>query len=145
METLYNRLKGISSFDIIGALNLAKDLMKGDVFLKICKSTNKFVQRKVSLSEGEDRIEWINDPPNGSHEEPRFILISDVIDLTLGLGSAVMKRNKVPENFDSLCFTIETMHRTLDLKAKTNKERAKWVNYIKAILIRRRNMRKEEL
>jgi hypothetical protein len=37
--------------------------MKGDIFLKICKSTNKFVQRKVFLSENEQRINWICDPP----------------------------------------------------------------------------------
>ena len=49
-----------------------------------------------------------------------------------------MQKNKVPEHFDSLCFTIGTVYRTLDLKAKTNKERAKWVNYIRAILIQRR-------
>ena len=56
-----------------------------------------------------------------------------------------MQKNKVPEHFDSLCFTIGTVYRTLDLKAKTNKERAKWVNYIRAILIQRRENRKEEI
>lgn len=46
-----------------------------------------------------------------------------------------MQKNKVPQHFDPLCFTIGTVYRTLDLKSKTNKERAKWVNYIRAILI----------
>ena len=95
METLYARLRDVSSFDLTGALNLTKDLMKGDVFLKVCKNTNKFVQRKLSLSEDEERIEWVNDPPKGFDEEPRFILLKDIIDLTLGLGSVVMKKNKV--------------------------------------------------
>jgi hypothetical protein len=49
-----------------------------------------------------------------------------------------MKRNNVPQQFDSECFTITTQHRSLDLKAKTIKERSSWVNYIGAILIRRR-------
>ena len=51
METLYARLKDVSSFDITGVLNLTKDLIKGDVFLKVCRNTNKFVQRKIYLSE----------------------------------------------------------------------------------------------
>jgi hypothetical protein len=32
-----------------------------------------------------------------------------------------MKKNKVPQEFDPMCFSIETTNRTLDLKAKTNK------------------------
>lgn len=56
-----------------------------------------------------------------------------------------MKKNKVPLQFDPMCFTIETLYRTLDLKAKTNKERAKWLNYIRAVLIKRREARIEEL
>lgn len=44
-----------------------------------------------------------------------------------------------------MCFTIETTHRTLDLKAKTNKERAKWLNYIRAVLIKKREKRITDL
>jgi hypothetical protein len=76
---------------------------------------------------------------------PRFIRIEDVTDLTLGLRSDAMQKTKVPEEFDPMCFTIETVHRTLDLKAKTNKDRAKWINYIKAILIKKREKRIEVL
>jgi len=108
--------------------------------LKICRSTNKFVQRKVFLSEDETRIQWVCDPPQD--ESPRYILIKDITDLTLGIGSAVMQKNKVPADFDSLCFTITTTQRTLDLKAKTTKERGKWINYLRAILIQRRDQRK---
>ena len=63
METLYARIRDISSFDVAGAMQLRKDLMKGDVFLKACKNTNKFVQRKIYLSESEDKIFWVTDPP----------------------------------------------------------------------------------
>lgn len=94
--------------------------MKGDVFLKICKSTNKFVQRKIYLSADEEKIEWVSDPQTSVNEEPRYILIKDITGITLGVGSDVMKKNKVPQEFDSLCFTISTSQRTLDLKAKTN-------------------------
>jgi len=56
-----------------------------------------------------------------------------------------MQRNKVPQEFDALCFTISTSQRTLDLKARTTKERAKWINYLRAILIQRREIRREQL
>ena len=95
--------------------------MKGDVFLKVCYGSKKFVQRKIYLSQDEQRIEWINDPPKSESQEPRFLNIRDITDLTLGLGSDAMKKNNVPQEFDSLCFTITTYYRTLDLKAKTNK------------------------
>lgn len=92
------------------------------------------------LSEDETKIQWVMDPPE--NEEPRFILINDISDLSLGIGSAVMRKNKVPTNFDSLCFTITTTQRTLDLKARTTKERGKWINYLRAILIQRRELRR---
>jgi hypothetical protein len=47
------------------AIQLSKELINGDIFLKICKSTNKFVQRKVFLSEDELRINWVSDPSKG--------------------------------------------------------------------------------
>lgn len=78
------------------AFDFTKDLMKGDVFLKICKNTNKFVQRKIYLSEDQERIYWVSDPEKSINEEPRFIEIKDIDDLTLGRGSAVMQKNKVP-------------------------------------------------
>lgn len=32
------------------AFDFTKDLMKGHIFLKICRNSNKFVQRKIYLS-----------------------------------------------------------------------------------------------
>ena len=117
--------------------------MKGDIFLKSCKSTNKFVQRRVYLSGDQQKIQWEEDPPK--NQEPRFIYIKDITDLTLGISSPVMQRNKVPAEFDSLCFAITTIHRTLDLKARTTKQRGKWINYLRAILIQRRDKKKQQL
>lgn len=115
-------------------------MIKGDIFLKACWSSTKFVQRKVFLSEDESKILWVKDPPEG--DAPRSIDIKDITDITLGLGSSVMQKNKVPEEFDSLCFTITTPQRTLDLKARTTKERGKWINYLRAILVQRRDRRR---
>ena len=41
-----------------------------------------------------------------------------------------------------MCFSIITSKRTLDLKAKDTATRAKWVNYIGALLIQKRENRK---
>jgi hypothetical protein len=49
-----------------------------------------------------------------------------------------MRMNKVPKQFDSMCFSIVTSDRTLDLKARDPDNRAKWVNYIGALLIQKR-------
>lgn len=39
------------SLDLQGMLKITKDLMKGDVFLKVCRKSNKFAQRKVYLTQ----------------------------------------------------------------------------------------------
>ena len=122
------------------AIALSKDLIEGDVFLKACWGSTKLVQRRVYVSEDETKIMWVKDPPEG--DDPRSIEISEITDITLGLGSGVMKKNKMPQEFDSLCFTITTPQRTLDLKAKTTKVRGKWINYLRAILVQRRDQRK---
>jgi hypothetical protein len=101
------------------------------------------VQRRVFLSADEKRIQWVVDPPE--NDTPRFIEIDDITDLMLGVGSTVMRKNKVNPDFDSLCFTISTPQRTLDLKARTTKSRGKWINYLRAILIQRREKRREQL
>lgn len=56
IETLYARLRGIASNDFQAILKLTKELMKGDVFLKACYGAKKFVQRRIYLSEDEQRI-----------------------------------------------------------------------------------------
>jgi hypothetical protein len=47
----------------------------------------------------------------------------------------VMRKNKVPVEYDSLCFSIIGRERTLDLKAENIEQRAKWVRYFKLRLI----------
>ncbi len=53
-----------------------------------------------------------------------------------------MRKNQVLKDFDELCLTMTTPSRTLDLKFITAGERAAWVNYLKAILIQRRESRR---
>ena len=56
MENVYARLRDINASDFKGSLKLTNELKKGDVFLKLCRNTPKFVQRKIFLSNDELRI-----------------------------------------------------------------------------------------
>lgn len=55
-----------------------------------------------------------------------------------------MKMNKVPKEFDKMCFSIVTNSRTLDLKARDPANRIKWVNYLGALLIQKREKYREQ-
>ena len=140
IEKIYDRLHmlnlNISVSGIARILNSAVELIKGHIFIKYCRNSVKSVQRKLFLSQKEDQLLWLD--PNKPNKEPRFIMLKDIVDLTLGCSSAVMRMNKVPKQFDSMCFSIVTNSRTLDLKARDSETRAKWVNYIGALLIQKR-------
>lgn len=127
---------------IARVMNSAVELMKGHVFIKYCSHKQKAVQRKVYLSQSEDQLLWVD--PNLPHDVPRFIWLKDIVDLVMGCSSQVMKMNKVSKDFDSMCFTVVTKARTLDLNARNPDNRAKWVNYLGALLIQKReNLRKQ--
>jgi hypothetical protein len=91
---------------LMDELQNTKELMEGTVLLKICRDNtklpftnprqSKFVQRKVYLSSDEQRINWVTYPLKES-EEPRFIEIKDIADLTLGIAPHLKKNNKVPK------------------------------------------------
>jgi hypothetical protein len=49
MELLYAWLKDIDDFQ--NSFKLVSELKKGDLFLKVCRNTPKFVQRKLYLSD----------------------------------------------------------------------------------------------
>lgn len=112
------------------------ELMDGHVFIKFCVGKSKSVQRKIFLSEDEKEIRWVD--ANNKLERYRYIKTEDITDLVLGCSTQVMKYNKVPAQFDPMCFSIITGKRSLDLKAKDPETRSKWVNYIGALLIQKR-------
>jgi len=57
-------------------------------------------------------------------DEKRSINIKKIRDIYLGCTSTdVMRKNKVPLEFDSNCFSIKTDERTLDLKCDSSKIR----------------------
>ena len=64
------------------------------------------------MDPSEERIFWrsIEQPPNQS----RFVCISDIIDICTGVNAThVMKKNKVPMEFDHLCFSLITRKRSV--------------------------------
>ena len=65
----------------------------------------------------------------------KFIRIEDIIDIKVGYNaSAVLKRHKLPIEFDDLIFSIQTPTRTLDLQATSSEIRNRWVKFLKLIL-----------
>lgn len=56
MENVYARLRDINVSDFKSSLKLTNELKKGDIFLKVCRNTPKFVQRKIYLNEDGTRI-----------------------------------------------------------------------------------------
>ena len=51
-----------------------------------------------------------------------------------------MKKNKIPLEYDSLCFSIIGKDRTLDLQAESVEIRAKWVSYFKLRLMQQKEL-----
>lgn len=56
MEQIYPRIKDLQFLEINKLNELRNRLMEGDVFLKVCRTSNKFVQRKVYITTDENRI-----------------------------------------------------------------------------------------
>lgn len=56
MEQIYPRIKDLQFLEINKLNELRNRLMEGDVFLKVCRTSNKFVQRKVYITKDENRI-----------------------------------------------------------------------------------------
>lgn len=117
-------------------MNLAKDLMKGDIFLKYGRR-GKPHQRKVWISEKEDYIYWAD--PLKKYQKPRCIPFSDILDVLSGHNATkVLIKNKVPSEFDSKIVSIVAVKRTLDLKAPTVEIRAKWERYFRLTLVKKK-------
>jgi hypothetical protein len=72
--------------------------------------------RFVSVSENEDFIYWGEQKALFGNTRSKFIRREDIVDIKVGYNaSAVLKRHKLPIEFDDLIFSIQTKTRTLDL------------------------------
>lgn len=82
---------------------------------------------------------------------------SEITDVLVGYNSTkVLTKNKVPQEFDNMVFSIISSRRTLDLRASDAETRFKWEKYFKLQLVERkkslnrttnskRNIEKEKL
>ena len=78
---------------------------------------------------------------SNENEPARYINVSDIYDIALGSNTTdIFKRHTIPVEFDMLCFSIITTHRTLDVRVNEVEIKSKWINYLRAvILVRREN------
>ena len=68
-------------------------------------------------------------------------MLSDITDLALGCKTtANFQKHNIPVELDQFCFSVITNQRTLDLKANEIEIKAKWVNYIRAFILLRREV-----
>jgi len=68
--------------------------------------------RFVFMDSNEERIFWRS--PEQNPNQSRFIYISEIIDISTGIhATSVMKKNKVPMEFDHLCFSIISRKRLI--------------------------------
>jgi cytohesin/brefeldin A-inhibited guanine nucleotide-exchange protein len=66
-------------------------------------------------------------------------MLLEITDLALGCKTTpTMQKYDIPIEFDQFCFSIITNQRTLDLRANEIEIKAKWVNYLRAFILQRR-------
>ena len=100
-------------------MNRARDVIQGASFRKYGRR-GKPHERYVWISEKEDFIYWKN--PKQSKPTVKSIPMHEVKDIHVGHNStAILKRNKAPQEFDNVIFSIESEKRTLDLQAPDSK------------------------
>lgn len=76
---------------------------------------------------------------DNDNEPARYVNMSDVHDIALGHNTTeIMIKNKIPVEFDMFCFSIITSHRTVDVKVNDLDTKSKWINYLRAVIITRR-------
>lgn len=124
-------------------MNITKDVIQGGLFRKYGRR-GKPHERYVWISEKEDFIYYKN--PKQSKPKIKSIPMHEVKDIHVGYNSTqVLKRNKAPQEFDNLIFSIESERRTLDLQAPDPKVRAKWEEYFRFMLIQRKERDREQI
>jgi cytohesin/brefeldin A-inhibited guanine nucleotide-exchange protein len=51
-----------------------------------------------------------------------------------------MQKNRIAEDFDMFCFSIITTYRSIDLRVSELEIKSKWINYLRAVIINRREI-----
>lgn len=122
-------IKYIQGSNCIEEINIVKELSKGHSLLKYGRKGKPHI-RHIYLSELEDKINW-KIAENNNNETVRYIKISDITEVKIGYNSTdVLKKNKVPKEFNHLCFSLISKKRTLDVKCDNMQQKKKWVGFI---------------
>ncbi len=66
------------------------------------------------MSEDLQRICWVDS--TSENEEPRYIEIKNITDITLGIAKHLEEKLNIPKECDNEYFTITTPLRTLDIR-----------------------------
>ncbi|CAD8171137.1 unnamed protein product [Paramecium pentaurelia] len=142
LEQMYNRMilcnEKLQGEQITKWLQVAFDLMNGCNLVKYGRY-NGGQPRKFFLSSDEKRICWRS--IDNDNEPARYINMCDVHDIALGHNTTrIMIKNNIPPEFDMFCFSIITIHRSVDIKVNDLQIKSKWINYLRAVIINRREM-----
>lgn len=117
--------------------------MTGHLFKKYGRR-GKPHERYVWISEKEDEVFWKN--PKKPNATVKSIPMYEIKNIHVGSNSTeVLRRNKVPTEFDNIIFSIEAEGRTLDLQAPNPQTRIKWEEYFRLLLIQRKERDTERL
>jgi hypothetical protein len=92
-------------------------------------------KRFVYVSEDEINLFWCKIMDGRRKSKIRYFSCHDIIDIKVGCNTTpVLKKYKIPIEFDDLVFSIVTKTRTLDLQANSSEIRNRWVKFLKIIL-----------
>eukprot|EP00357_Protocruzia_adherens_P030422 CAMPEP_0114996366 /NCGR_PEP_ID=MMETSP0216-20121206/14262_1 /TAXON_ID=223996 /ORGANISM="Protocruzia adherens, Strain Boccale" /LENGTH=1486 /DNA_ID=CAMNT_0002360545 /DNA_START=178 /DNA_END=4638 /DNA_ORIENTATION=+ len=134
IDHLYMRLQKQTtsmSGEVLADSVKEETLVEGSIFTKYGRR-GKPKARKVRLSDDHEYIFWKD---ISTAEKERYILVKDIYDVIVGsTGTRVMCRNKIDMMFDSLCFSLCTPNRTLDLQAADKKTAQAWVLFLKQVV-----------
>jgi Sec7 domain/Rab-GTPase-TBC domain len=88
--------------------------------------------RKLWISGNLEQILW-QDAKKGRN--PRAICTRDIVDVRVGRDvSDVLRRHDIDSTKDSLCLSIETAQRTLDLEAESPAQMKRWLDFLTAVV-----------
>eukprot|EP00742_Colponemidia_sp_Colp-10_P003614 GILJ01003848.1.p1 GENE.GILJ01003848.1~~GILJ01003848.1.p1 ORF type:complete len:996 (-),score=129.78 GILJ01003848.1:642-3572(-) len=139
LERLYKRVGDptapyLQVQDVRNVINTAL-LKEGATFTKFGRRGHPHL-RHVCLNNNGDMLCWSQThKKSSSRDSKRSIALSEITDVLHGCNNtAVFRKNAVPPEFDSLCFSLVSKHRTLDLQAKDRETATLWIAYFEHVV-----------
>jgi len=124
-------------------INIEK-LQKGTMIVKYSNKSKPHTYI-LNLSKNLGRITWTLNSAQRK-ETDSFINVEEILDLTLGSNATeTMRKNKVPIDFDSHCFSMILKNKSLNIKAENLDEKECWVAFIIDLLIKKKKQNFETI